>query len=323
MHLEGLIAAPFTAMKADRSINLDMIEKQAAFYAANGVAGVFVCGTTGEGLLLTVQERLDIADVWCQVALGTLKVIVHVGENSVDACCQMAARAQRAGAYAVGAMAPNFFRPATVEVLVDYCAEIAASAPKLPFYYYHMPSMTGVNFAMIDFLKKASGRIPNLAGIKYTYEDMMDYQLCRVFEDGRYDILFGRDEMLLCGLVLGTRGAVGSTYNFAAPLYCRLIDEFRKEHLDKARQYQLLSMQMIKILATIGCPFLSASKALMKYLGVDCGPVRLPLTDISAAQFDSMIARLEQIGLSDFCSRQPAPVQSDVKRYSPVSGVRP
>ncbi|MEN6307803.1 MAG: dihydrodipicolinate synthase family protein [Anaerohalosphaeraceae bacterium] len=318
MHLEGLIAAPFTAMNADRSVNLDVIEKQAAFYAANGVAGVFVCGTTGEGLSLTVKERLDIADVWCKVAPGKLKVIVHVGENSVESCRQMAAQAQRAGAYAVGAMAPNFFRPATVDALVDYCAQIAASAPKLPFYYYHMPSMTGVNFAMIDFLKKASGPISNLAGIKFTYEDMMDYQLCRVFEGGRYDILFGRDEMLLCGLALGTKGAVGSTYNFAAPLYLKLMDAFQRGQLEEARQLQLKSMEMIKILATIGCPFLSAAKALMKHLGIDCGPVRLPLTDISTAQFDSMIARLEQVGFGEFCSRQPKSQQKQVQVGSSV-----
>ncbi|MEN6384465.1 MAG: dihydrodipicolinate synthase family protein [Phycisphaerales bacterium] len=303
--LKGLIAAPFTAMKADRSINLDIIEKQVNFYVANGVAGVFVCGTTGEGASLTTAERVQIADKWCKTAPKELKVVVHVGDNSIDACRLMAANAQKSNASAIGAIAPNFFKPNSVDVLVDYCNQIASAAPELPFYYYHMPSMTGVNFPMIDFLEKAPGKIKNLAGIKFTYEDLMDFHLCQKFEDGRYDMLFGRDEILLCGLALGAKGAIGSTYNFASPLYNQLIDEFNAGNLERARVLQHKSMQMIKIIASIGCPFLAASKAIMKELGLDLGPVRLPLTDINE-QFTSLISKLEQLGFFDFCSKQKA-----------------
>jgi N-acetylneuraminate lyase len=301
--LKGLIAAPFTAMKADRSINFDIIEKQAAFYTANGVSGVFVCGTTGEGFSLTTAERIQIADTWCKTAPKELKVVVHAGDNSIDACKVMAANAQKSNASAIGAIAPNFFKPGSVDVLVEYCRQIASAAPELPFYFYHMPSMTGVNFPMIDFLQKASGKIKNLAGIKFTYEDLMDFHLCQKFEDGRFDMLFGRDEILLCGLALGAKGAIGSTYNFASPLYNQLIDEFNAGNLERARVLQHKSMEMIKIIGSIGCPFLSASKAIMKELGIDCGPVRLPLTDISPQQQSLLMSKLEQLGFFDFCSK--------------------
>jgi len=321
-HIEGLVAAPYTAMNPDCSINLKAIEKQAEFYSANNLAGVFICGTTGEGMSLTLAERLEIAERWCKVADKKLKVIVHVGENSIEACKKMANQAQKSGAYAVGMIAPSFFKPATVDVLVDYCAQVAASCPELPFYFYHMPSMTGVNFSMVSFLEKASGKIPNLAGIKYTYEDLMDYYLCRTFEGGRYDILFGRDEILLSGLALGAKGAVGSTYNFAAPLYHQLISEFNRGNLDKARALQQKSMEMIKILASAGCPFLAVSKALMKRFTVDCGPVRLPLTDITDKQYESVIGRLEKIGFFEFCGGGTFFSNPKTKSKCPISEIK-
>src|SRR3954469_8189210 len=120
-------------------------------------------------------------------------------------------------------MAPFFFRPGTVQELVDFMAQVAAAAPALPFYYYHIPSMTGVHIPAAEFLRAAADRIPNLAGVKFTFENLMDYAECVRFSGGRFDVLFGRDEMLLAGLSLGAHGAIGSTYNFAAPVYHRII----------------------------------------------------------------------------------------------------
>jgi N-acetylneuraminate lyase len=237
----------------------------------------------------------------------------------------MAGNAQKSKAYAVGAIAPNVFKPATIDILVDYCAQIASSAPELPFYYYHMPSITGVNFSMVSFLERAAGKIPNLAGIKYTYEDLMDYYLCRTFEGGRFDILFGRDEILLCGLALGAKGAVGSTYNFAAPLYYRLINEFNSGNLEKARAWQQRSMNMIKMLASTNCSFLPAAKSLMKRFGIDCGPVRLPLTDINSRQYDLLISELEKAGFFEACSGQTQYVRPNTAKTQlgyPISEIK-
>src|ERR1700743_373717 len=120
--LSGLIAAPFTAMNADGSINLSMIERQAKLLADNGVSGAFICGTTGEGMSLTVDERLQIAEKWMTVAPRSLHVIVHVGHQTVADSCALAAHAQKIGAYGFATLAPTFFRVANLEQLVAYCA---------------------------------------------------------------------------------------------------------------------------------------------------------------------------------------------------------
>lgn len=302
-HIEGLIAAPFTAFQADGEVNLNVIEQQAEFLHRNGVCGAFICGTTGEGHSLTVAERIDIARRWMEVAAEDLQVIVHVGHNAITACKTLASHAQQIGAYGIGAMAPFFFKPHIVEELVAFCREIALAAPELPFYYYHIPCMTGVNFPMIAFLEAAADQIPNLAGIKYTYEDLMDFEQCLRFENGRFDMLFGRDEMLLSALSLGVRGAVGSTYNFAAPLYPDMVQAFEAGDWEKTRYLQHKAVELIQLLAKVSPAFLPAAKSVMKILGLDCGPVRPPLSNLTKDQTDTLQKELQKIGFFEYCSK--------------------
>ncbi|HEY3376825.1 MAG TPA: dihydrodipicolinate synthase family protein [Armatimonadota bacterium] len=305
-HIEGLIAAPFTPMDAEGQLNIDVVESYAALLQRNGVAGAFIGGTTGESLSLTLCERQALTAAWMAAAPAALKVIVHVGHTCLDYSVTLAAQAQQVGACAIAAMAPCFFKPGLHE-LVAYCRQIAAAAPELPFYYYHIPSMTGVHIPMADFLQAAGPLIPNLAGVKFTYEDLLDFQACLALDGGRFDMLFGRDETLLAGLALGARGAVGSTYNFAAPLYTRLLTAFHAGDLAAARREQQRAVAMIRFLLACGMPFMPASKAIMGMLGVECGPTRLPLPAIIGAQREALYAGLQALGFfADACQADEA-----------------
>jgi N-acetylneuraminate lyase len=294
LKLSGLIAAPFTPMGADSSLNLKAIPDQARLLAANGVNGAFICGTTGEGFSLTTAERMQVAEAWMSAGSSSLKVIVHVGHNSLDDSRRLAEHAGEINAHAFATVGPNFFRPGDLGQLVSYCAQIAEAAPRLPFYFYHMPAMTGINFPMIDFLKAASGRIPNLAGIKFTHENLMDYTQCLNFEDGRFDILFGRDEILLGALALGATGAVGSTYNYMSPIYLKILEAFKNGDLELARRQQMKAIDIIAVMIRHGG--LPAGKAMMKLAGVDCGPVRSPLRRLSAAEENELFKDLAAVG---------------------------
>jgi N-acetylneuraminate lyase len=294
---EGLIAAPFTPMHADRSVNLNAIEPYAHWLQKNGVVGAFVCGTTGEAMSLTLQERQQVAQRWVDVAPKTLRVIVHVGHTTLADCRTLAAHAEQIGADSISCLAPFFFKPYGVAGLVDWCEQVAAAAPKTPFYYYHIPSMTGVSLKVHEFLHGAAARIPNLAGIKYTFEDVDDCQRCVEMSDGRYDILFGRDEMLLTALQFGSRGAVGSTYNFAAPIYRKLIAAYDQGDLAKAQEYQAIAVQMIDLLIQ-GGPYPTATfKWFMSREAIDCGPARLPLVNPTTEQIAALEKKLAAIPL--------------------------
>lgn len=303
--LTGLIAAPFTALHTDGRLNLDRIGGQATALAADGVTGAFICGTTGEGLSLKTDERLQVAEKWMEVAPRALRVIVHVGHPSVEESRRLAAHAERIGAYAFATIGPTFFRATNLEQLIDFCAKVAAGAPRLPFYYYHIPAMTGADLPMYDFLRLASERIPNLAGIKFTHENLMDYRRCLDFEDGRFNILFGRDEILLAALALGAPGAVGSTYNYMAPLYHQIIAAFNAGDLDAARRFQSRAIQIIAVMIRRGG--LAAGKAMMKLVGLDCGPVRAPLQNLSPEALESLTRELHAAGFPLSATEAAAP----------------
>ena len=292
-HLKGLIAAPFTAMHPDGSLHLECVAGQAAHLKGDGVSGAFICGTTGEGLSLTMEERKALAEAWAPFA-GELKVIVHTGHLCLHDAMALARHANELPVHATAAMAPCFFRPASLGALVRYCEALAGAAPDHPFYYYHIPSMTGVNFPIADFLREAQGRIPNLAGVKFTDENLMDFAAARAAANGRYDLLFGRDEILLGSLALGAEGAVGSTYNYAGPIYLELIRAFREGDLARAQAMQALANRVIAVMIRFGG--MTANKAIMSLVGPDCGPVRAPLEPLGAEATAALRRELQETG---------------------------
>lgn len=297
--LTGLVAATHTPFHADGSLNLATVEKQAAHLLANQVRFTFIGGSTGESHSLSLEERRQLAQRWMEVTRGTqLQVVVHVGSNCLADARALAAQAESLGALAVAALTPSYFKPASVDTLIDCCAEIAAAASATPFYFYDIPIMTRVSLSMPVFLERAAEKIPNLAGLKFTNADLMSYQLCLRAGGGRFDVPYGTDEWLLAALALGARGAVGSTYNFAAPIYHRLIAAFQAGDLAAAREEQFKSVQLVRLLAGFG--FMGAAKVVMAMLGISVGPARLPHSNPSPDQIKQLRAGLDALGFWDW-----------------------
>jgi len=293
--LHGLVTATHTPFHRDGSLNLAIVEKQAAHLLANGVKFAFIGGTTGESHSLTLEERRALAQRWCEVARGTeLKIIVHVGSNSLADARILAAQAQTLGAIAIAAVAPSYFKPRSIEVLIACCTEIAAAAPEMPFYYYDIPSLTGLNFSSASFLAQAGERIPTLAGLKFTNPDLLAYQFCLRAGDARWDVPFGVDEHCLGALAMGAKGAVGSGFNFAAPIYQRMLKAFAAGDLATARTEQFRGVQLIDLFVSYG--YIGAAKAAMQMLGVDVGPARLPNTSLTSEQSKELRGKLEALG---------------------------
>jgi len=297
--LHGLVVAAHSPFHADGSLNLAAVEKQAAHYLDHNLTTVFVAGTTGECHSLTLDERRALAQRWSEVVRGTaLKLVLHVGSNCLEDCRVFAAQAQAIGAIAISAFAPSYFKPRDPDTLVAWCAGVASVAPELPFYFYDIPALTGVSFPMQDFLAQGSTRIPTLAGLKFTNPDLMAYQFVLRADNGQWDVPFGLDEHLLGALAVGARGAVGSGFNFAEPIYTRLLRAFGAGDLASAREEQFRGVQLVQVLASMG--YMGASKALMEMLGVPLGPARLPNTNLTAEQKSGLRGRLEAMGFFDW-----------------------
>lgn len=312
IQLTGLVAATHTPFKADGSLNLAILERQAEHLLGQGISVAFICGSTGESHSLRFEERRLLAERWLEVTRGTpLQVIVHVGSNCLPDARELAAHAERIGALAVAALAPCYFKPRSLGDLVAWCAAIAAAAPATPFYFYDIPVLTGVNFSMKTFLAEGADRIPNLNGIKFTNTDLMAYQQSLAVDQGAFDLPWGVDEALLAALAVGAQGAVGSSYNFAAPIYQRLLAAFGRGDLERARREQMRSVQLIQALAGYG--YLGAAKAVMKMLGVDVGLARLPNGNPTPEQLARLRSDLEELGFFDWIAVQEKPQSSHAK----------
>ena len=300
MAIEGLVAAvhsPFDRQTGE--LNLAAVPAQLELMLKQQVAGVFVCGSTGESHSLSLDERKQLTEEWIRGAAGTaLQVIVHVGGNCLRDSQQLAAHAERSGAAAISAQAPSYYKPQNIQQLSEWCRAIMDSAAGTPFYYYDIPSMTGVSLSMPDFLEQASDTLPSLAGLKFTNPDLMSFQLCQRAAGGRFDIAFGVDEMLLAALALGGSGAVGSTYNFAAPIYHAVTQAWLSGDLEAARMHQFRSVQLIRLLASYG--YMSAARQVMGFLNAPVGAPRQPHQDLSPERANQLRADLEQLGFFDW-----------------------
>ncbi len=301
MKIEGLIAATFGAFNEDGSLNLSIIPAIVEKMIEDGLTGVFICGTNGEGPNLTIEERMAVAEAYIKAADKRILVLVHVGHPSIAESKKLAVHAQQIGADAISSVAAFYFKPTSAQNLVNSIAEIAAAAPTLPFYYYHIPHLTGVVIDMIEFLSLSEDKIPNLAGIKYTATTIHEYQACLNYKNGKYDILYGLDEMLLPALSVGAKGAIGSTYTYAAPLYLKVIELFKANKLTEARQTQFNLVEMVRCIIKFSP--IPSQRAIMKMQGFELGPSRLPLVNLTNQQLSALKNSLDEVGFFDLLKK--------------------
>lgn len=301
--IKGLINAPFTPFDEKGEINLAPIAEYANMLAKNGIKGVFINGSSGEGYMLTEEERMALAEKWVEVSPEGFKVIVHVGSTCVKMSHNLAVHAQKIGAWGIGAMASPFPKAGRVEELVKYCEEIACGAPNLPFYFYHIPALSGVFLPMLPFLKAADGRIPNFAGIKYTYESIYEYNQCRLYANGKFDMLHGQDETILPALAMGgAQGGIGGTTNYNGRELVGIIDAWEAGDIEAAREKQNFSQDVINVIVNYRGNIVGG-KRIMKLIGLDLGKNRTPFQNMTDAEEASMKKELEAIGFFDRCNK--------------------
>ena len=142
-HLQGLIAAPFTPMHEEGTLNLSVIPAYFEMLKGNGINGAFICGSTGEGVSLTIPEKKQVMNAWaaCTRTDTSFTVMPLLGGTCIADCKDLALYAKEIGMDAVSFTAPFYFKPADVAMLAQACMEIASVVPDMPFYYYHIPEI--------------------------------------------------------------------------------------------------------------------------------------------------------------------------------------
>ncbi|OVE78623.1 hypothetical protein BVY01_04910 [bacterium I07] len=295
--LKGIIPAVFTPMMPDGRIDSDRAENVVVHLLSDGIDGIYVCGTTGEGISLTAEERMDIAAAYVNAAERNIPVVIQVGHNSLAVARHLAEHSQQIGADAISAI-PPFYYSVDADAIIKCLKDIASAAPGLPLYYYHIPQLNRVDLEIPSFIEKAVSQIPNFRGLKFAKWDIPELQISLNECPAGIEIVFGCDEMFLSGLAAGAVGAIGSTFNFAAPLYRKIAAAFHANDMIEARDLQLKALQMIRLLYRFGGQ--PAFKSAMDFINCGCGPNRLPLISLNTREKKQLEMDLDKIGFFDW-----------------------
>lgn len=296
--LTGLIAAVVTPFTPDGAVDLAGIPLLTEFLIHNRIDGFYVCGSTGEGMSLTTSERKSVLEAYVRAVDGRIPVIAQVGHNSLVEAQLLAAHAAESGADIVSATCPSYFKVNDTRGLTECMSAIASAAPTKPFYYYHIPALTGSQVDVIDFLRNGRDPIPNLAGLKYTDTRLFEFHECVELGDGAFDVVWGCDEMLLGALATGAQAAIGSTYNVAAPLYRRIISAFQSGDLESARSQQLLAVHLVREM--VRYPFHGALREILAMCGQETGGCRPPLSSLAPDQVPLFREAILSLGLQEW-----------------------
>lgn len=301
-----ILPAVFTPMHDDGAVNLGQVATLYKHCSGPGFDGIFLNGTTGECMSLNAEERMKLVEAWVECRRKenhpNFRIFVHVGSSNLLEAAEMAVHAQEKGADAI-AMVPTFyFRPKTLTDVIEQCRYVAAAAGETPFYYYNIPSLTGVNFPLTAFFERAAKEIPTFAGLKNSFNDLVDYQQCLHAAKGKYSMYWGTDEVFMMVYAAGNRHYVGSTYNFMSEVYFKMLDAYHDCDFDKLTKLEEAATGIYRILNDYNS--LIAGKEVMRYIGLDCGPVRRPLRSLKESERASLVEKLEKSAFTDFTEKE-------------------
>ena len=247
--------------------------------------GFFVCGGTGEGVAMTVDERKAMTEATVTSVAGAVPLIVQVGATSTDNAVKLAQHAAQTGADAVASVAP-LDQPNDLEAAVVHYRAIGA-ATDLPFYVYWIAGTADQSVTAEQYLE-AMAAVPNFSGLKFTDSNFFLFQRLVQIGGHHLNMISGPDEICLGGMVAGSDAAIGSTYNIMPKIFVEMRRHFEAGDIRPAMALQARANEVISMLFGFG--ILAAIKAMMGMRGVEVGPPREPHTPLD----DSRIADLQK-----------------------------
>jgi N-acetylneuraminate lyase len=288
--LTGMMSALLTPFDRDGNVNFTVLSDLVEWQLARGLAGFYILGSSGEGLLMSEAERRSVAEAVVRQTKNRVPVVVHVGALTTRAACALASHAAEIGADATSSI-PPFYYNVGPEGVKQYYIQVAA-ASGLPFYIYNIPGTTGVNVA-VDVVRELIAAVPNLRGMKYTAYDFYAMRKIVELDEGRFNVLSGADEMMLAAQAMGADGAIGTSENFLPRVF---VDAYRAFHAGDVKTAEALQARINwTVNAFLSFSPLAAVKEIMRLLGFDLGSPRPPLLALTDDQRGRLREMLEEI----------------------------
>jgi len=293
---EGVWPALVTPLTDREELNADIARVLIDHLIASGIGGLYVCGGTGEGILLPLDVRKDLAQVAVEQAAGRVPVIVHVGATATADALLLAAHAEQVGADGIAAIPPFYYEVGFQGIREHY--QLIADASSLPLYLYYIPSATGVRLNARQMWELC--QIPSVRGFKYSAFDMYLLEQILSLSGGTLNVFSGPDQLFAPMLTVGVDGAIGTTYNLLPAHFAQLYEAFRAGDIARARALQSQANRVIDTFIRHGG--LPAVKEMMRMLGFDCGYCRRPFRRLSKEEVASLRADMDQIGFWSIAS---------------------
>ena len=279
--LHGIFPALLTPFHRDGSVNHPVLRQLVEMNVQKGVHGFYVCGSTGEALMLPPTQRKEILETVIDQAAGRCRIIAHVGCMDTLTAVDLARHAGKAGADAVSSVAP-FYYGFSFDEIKSYYFDIVEEAA-LPMVVYNIPLYSKVNLSEDQLALFLNDE--RFIGLKHTSSDFFLLErLTRRFPE---KVFFnGFDEMFLSALPAGATGGIGSTYNMMAEKFIRILKYFHLGRMDEARAEQQKANNIISALIRVGV--MPGEKALLCKMGLDFGVCRRPFKALESNQADEL-----------------------------------
>ncbi len=287
---EGILPATVSPNKEDGSFDAAAMRRIVRHQLDAGSDGVYVCGGTGEGLLMSREDRELALETVLGEVNGAATVIAHVGAFRTDETVALARHAGDTGADAIAALPPAYFYVPDDDGMVEYYRTVAG-ASDLPLLIYNIPQRTHITMTEPLFTRLLE--IPNVVGMKDSSGDV--FSLGNLVANTDDPVIFeGEDPTVLWALMAGAKGGIGSTYNVMPHLYVNMWRAYQDGSIDAAVAMQLRINEIIAVL--IRASVISTVMKTMEFIGLPCGNPRSPNRALSDAESADLRAGLEAVG---------------------------
>jgi len=288
--VKGILPALISPLNQDGTVRHDALRKLVNWQLSHGVDGFYVCGSTGEGIVMTAKARMELLETVIDEVKGKATVVAHIGAANFNETLELARHAEKSGADVLSSVPPIYFKYNEKEIYSYY--EAISDAADLPLLMYGI-ALSGNNLT-VEMIRKLMN-IKNVIGLKWTYPDYYGLQQIKTINNGDINVVNGPDEMLCCGLMMGADAGIGSTYNIMPGLYVKLFKAMQDSDIPYARKLQYAINSVIKVLiSTNATESVKIKLCDMGFDVGDCLPPRAGMTAAEKAEF------LKAVDLVDF-----------------------
>ncbi|NOV00719.1 dihydrodipicolinate synthase family protein [Paenibacillus planticolens] len=283
---KGITVAMYSCYDEKGEVSTEAAKKLARHYASIGVNGLYVGGSSGEGMLQSVEERKQTLEAVMEEVGREMTIIAHVGAPSTRDSVELSKHAEQVGAHAISAVPSIYYRLSPQSVKHHWQQMIDSTS--LPFIIYHIPQTTGFQLSKALLTKMAAQ--DKVIGVKISAESTFELQQFKAAGGEDFLVFNGPDEQYLAGRSIGADGGIGGTYGVMPELFMKIEKCYVEGKMEEARSWQFIVNDLIAELLAFPSLY-GACKAILKLRGLDTGEARLPFLPVPEAD----MGRLESI----------------------------